>query len=516
MFKRILFVTLLIFCITLGQMEVVSNSYKYQNAAIFEQSAAPWLYALSQKYGTKITFANIPDAEINFIVDFKFDLLYLLGVWQKGEIGPNLDRNNPDILEDCHKLMDNCNPKVDIIGSPFSIVEFVVAEEFGGNEGLAVLRQQLKRHGVGLMLDYVPNHTALDSPNVEACPECYIRCPEGWDCDPEVYYKNGIAFGSSGKGDHWRDVAQLNYWEPKTMHYSINNMLAAASMCDALRVDMAMVVMNDNFENSWKPQLDAWGYSRPTQEFWSYAIKQVKAKFGTYIIGEQYWHSEGPLQNLGFDALYDKENLLDDLKSLNVRSVSSYVGWRKRWMVHMVKFLGNHDEPTIWEEFHHNFQISKAAGMIAFTLPGPRFFWAGQMTGQKTRLKVQFLRRHLNPVDSDLFGFYQRLANVYAHPTLNQDPEYWTWIPTSNNNVVAWVWSSKVTKKNVLVVVNYSGNDNQWESIKLDYKPDHAGGAAVEFKELISGTTYSRNIDDLRSTGLHVGLSKWTGQIFEF
>jgi glycosidase len=40
---------------------------------------------------------------------------------------------------------------------------------------LARLRERLRARGLGLMLDFVPNHTALDHPWVEHHPEYYWR-----------------------------------------------------------------------------------------------------------------------------------------------------------------------------------------------------------------------------------------------------------------------------------------------------------------------------------------------------
>ena len=43
-----------------------------------------------------------------------------------------------------------------------SIAEYEVAPALGGDAGLAQFRRQLARAGLGLVLDFVPNHTATD------------------------------------------------------------------------------------------------------------------------------------------------------------------------------------------------------------------------------------------------------------------------------------------------------------------------------------------------------------------
>lgn len=78
-------------------------------------------------------------------------------------------------------------------------------------------------------------------------------------------------------------------------------------MSDGMRCDMAMVILNDLYYNKWKPQLDDWGYVRPSKEFWSEAISEAKAKYPDLIfLAEVYWGKEQDLMNLGFDYVYEK------------------------------------------------------------------------------------------------------------------------------------------------------------------------------------------------------------------
>ncbi len=48
----------------------------------------------------------------------------------------------------------------------------------GGDAALARLRERLRERGLRLMLDFVPNHTALDHPWVEEHPEYYVAGTE--------------------------------------------------------------------------------------------------------------------------------------------------------------------------------------------------------------------------------------------------------------------------------------------------------------------------------------------------
>ena len=60
--------------------------------------------------------------------------------------------------------------EADIVGSPFAIVGYDVHRDFGGDPALARLRDRLRRRKLRLLVDFVPNHVALDHPWVDAIP----------------------------------------------------------------------------------------------------------------------------------------------------------------------------------------------------------------------------------------------------------------------------------------------------------------------------------------------------------
>lgn len=65
----------------------------------------------------------------------------------------------------------------DIIGSPYAISEFVCNPELGSDQDILALKKKLNSLGLKLMLDFVPNHSAVDSPYTSSHPEYYIRAP---------------------------------------------------------------------------------------------------------------------------------------------------------------------------------------------------------------------------------------------------------------------------------------------------------------------------------------------------
>ena len=59
----------------------------------------------------------------------------------------------------------------DVVGSPYCIRNYTVDPRLGGPDGLQSAREALARRGVGLILDFVPNHVAPDHPWTSTHPE---------------------------------------------------------------------------------------------------------------------------------------------------------------------------------------------------------------------------------------------------------------------------------------------------------------------------------------------------------
>ena len=91
----------------------------------------------------------------------------------------------------------------------------------------------------------------------------------------------------------------------------------------------------------------------------------------------------------------------------------------------------------------------------------------------------------------------------------------WTNLQVSGSEswrLVAWSWAHKETGEKRLVVVNYS-TELAGGSVVV---PDVSGSGTVTINELISGATYSRNAEEMRSTGLNVVINAYSGQIFSY
>jgi glycosidase len=163
------------------------------------------------------------------------------------------------------------------------------------------LRERLRKRGLRLMLDFVPNHTGLDHSWVEEHPEYYIR---GTDPDlaraPMNYTwvkRSGgdllLAHGRDPYFAGWPDTLQLNYGNPATQEAMIAELVKIAGQCDGVRCDMAMLVLPEVFQRTW---------GIAARLFWPEATRRVREKApGFCFMAEVYWDMEWAMQQQGFD-----------------------------------------------------------------------------------------------------------------------------------------------------------------------------------------------------------------------
>ena len=244
---------------------------------LYEISTRPWLYELSQKYGKSITkLKDIPTKEFDALQKKGIEIVWMMGVWKLGAYGLEFDRK-----QDYSSVLPGWTLD-DVIGSPYAITEYTCNPDIGTDDDLIWLRKEINKRGMKLMLDFVPNHSAIDAPTATSNPKLYMRAPSGTK-DPSRYTDSGLAYGKDPYFDPWRDVIQWNYWEYETRKFMKDNLLTVLKYADAVRCDMAHLMLNDFFVKTWKSELDSWGYQRPSDEFWAYAFNEVKKKYPNAI-----------------------------------------------------------------------------------------------------------------------------------------------------------------------------------------------------------------------------------------
>jgi glycosidase len=337
-----------------------------------------------------------------------FDWVWFLSVWQTGLAGQRISRSNPEWRREFEETLPDLHDE-DIPGSGFAITGYTVHQDLGGNAALARLRERLRKRGLRLLLDFVPNHTGLDHPWVEDHPDYFVagseldraRAPQNYIW---VKRRKGdllLALGRDPYFPGWPDALQLNYGNPATQEAMIGELLKIADQCDGVRCDMAMLVLPEVFERTW---------GIASQPFWPKATKRVRARVpGFCFMAEVYWDLEWTLQQQGFDYTYDKR-LYDRLRDRHARPVREHLLAGLDYQDRMARFLENHDEPRAAAAFPAG--VHEAAAVLTFLSPGLRFFHQGQFEGRMKRISPHLGRGPVEPIDEKRKQFYDRLLAV--------------------------------------------------------------------------------------------------------
>jgi glycosidase len=208
--------------------------------SIYEINTWVWLDDLGRRRGAPTTLGTVPPEEWNAVADLAVDAVWLMGVWQRSPAGVEVARALPNLVREYRRALPDYTP-ADVVGSPYSVRDYVVDERLGGPEGLAAAREALARRGVRLLLDYVPNHVARDHPWVTAHPERLVGGSLGdlVHRPDEFFEANGrvIAFGRDPNYPPWTDTAQLNAFHPGLRQAAVDTLGAIAGQSDGVRCD---------------------------------------------------------------------------------------------------------------------------------------------------------------------------------------------------------------------------------------------------------------------------------------
>jgi hypothetical protein len=480
---------------------------------LYQINTRVWLTALSRRLGRTATLEDIPDTELDHLAEMGFDWIWFLSVWQTGPAGQRVSRTNLQWRSEFEETLPGLRDE-DIAGSGFAIAGYTVNEALGGDAALARLRERLRDRGLRLMLDFVPNHTALDHPWVEEHPEYYIaateldlaRAPQNYTWVRRHGGDRLLALGRDPYFPGWPDTLQLNYGNPATQDAMIAELRKIAGQCDGVRCDMAMLVLPDVFERTWGIRV---------QPFWPKAIPLVKQQAtGFLFMAEVYWDLEWTLQQQGFDYTYDKR-LYDRLCARHARPVREHFWAGRDYQDKLARFLENHDEPRAAAAFPA--EVHEASAVITYLSPGLRFFHQGQFQGRRKRVSPHLCRGPEEPVDQRLKSFYDRLLTLLKSPTLRDG--WWQLLACAaawegnwtSECIIPFAWEGRDGKL-VIVVVNYADNQSQCY-VRLPFAD--LGGRTWRFQDRLGSASFDRDGDGLQPQGLFLDLGKWSYHVFD-
>ena len=395
------------------------------------KSTYVWLEQLSRKYGRHVhKLDQIPDEELRLLADRGMTALWLIGLWERSVASQRIK---------------HLRGQGDAVASAYSLKEYNIAEDLGGNAAYINLRDRAARYGLRLASDMVPNHMGIDSPWVIEHPDWFVFRNEspypaytfnGPDLSPDSrveikiddhYYDQtdaAVAFrvryntsgetryiyhGNDGTTFAWNDTAQLDYSKAYVREQVMQAILHVARMFPIIRFDAAMVLAKRHVQRLWFP-LPGVGGSIPSRaenamsdeefnalmptEFWREVVDRVAVEVpGTLLLAEAFWLLEGYfVRTLGMHRVYNSAfmNMLRDEENAKYRSyLKKTIEFDPDILKRYVNFMSNPDERTTIDQFGSGDKCFGVATMLA-TLPGLPMFGHGQIEGYTERYGMEF------------------------------------------------------------------------------------------------------------------------------
>jgi hypothetical protein len=490
-------------------INVMPSSYP----SLYQINTRVTMTSLGKHLNRAATLDDIPDAELARLAELGFDWVWFLGVWQTGPAGRRISKRNPTWQREYLALLPDLQDE-DVCGSCFAVQRYQAHEDFGGEDALIRLRERVRGHGMRLMLDFVPNHTALDHPWVEDHPEFYVSGTEELlRREPRNYTRLEVekqswiaAHGRDPYFDGWPDTLQLNYAEPTLREAMARELETIAAMCDGVRCDMAMLVLPEVFERTWGLRVEP---------FWPDAISRVRAGHpGFLFMAEVYWDLEWRLQREGFDFTYDKR-LYDRLIAGDATPVRDHLRADLDYQNHMARFLENHDEPRAAAEFDP--AKHKAAAVVTFFSPGLRLLHQGQLQGWRHKIPVHLARGPEEETDLEIAAFYSQLLACLRREEVRAGD--WSLLECrpaweGNDSWLAMICFGWRTESGFLVAaVNYAPHESQ---CYVQLPLGQLVGAQWELDDLLGPERYLRDGETLFHQGLYLDLHPWRFNLFRF
>ncbi len=400
---------------------------------LIAKSTYVWLAQMSKQYGRRISrLDEIPDEELASLARRGLNSLWLIGVWERSRASRTIKQ-----------LCGNS----DAVASAYSLFDYSIAEDLGGEAAYINLRDRAYHHGVRLASDMVPNHMGIDSPWVIEHPEWFISRADtpypaysfnGPDLshdgrveikiedhyfeqtDAAVVFRRRdratgdtryVYHGNDGTSFPWNDTAQLDYLNPAVREQVIQTILHVARLFPVIRFDAAMTLAKRHFHRLWFPGPGAsgaipsraeYGMSQAEfdrcmpHEFWREVVDRVAAEVpGTLLLAEAFWLMEGYfVRTLGMHRVYNSAFMvmLRDEDNAKYRSViKNTLEFDPDIMKRYVNFMSNPDERTAIDQFGKGDKCFGVAALMA-TLPGLPMFGHGQIEGFTEKYGMEYYR----------------------------------------------------------------------------------------------------------------------------
>jgi len=405
--------------------------------AMVAKSTYVWLAQLSRTYGSEIRrLDEVPEAALSALRDDGFNALWLIGVWERSQASRNLKR---------------ARGQPDAGASAYSLFDYVVADDLGGEPALAALSGRAAAVGLRLASDMVPNHTGLDSSWMVEHPDWFVQLSEppypgyrftgpdlaaggpievrvedgyfdGTDAAVVFERKDGatgerryVYHGNDGTTMPWNDTAQLDYLRADVREAVMRTVEEVARRFPIIRFDAAMTLAKKHVQRLWHP-LPGEGGAVPSRarfamgqeeferrmprEFWRELVDRMAERApDTLLLAEAFWLLEGYfVRELGMHRVYNSafmHMLMREENGAYRRLLKSVLAFDPRVLQRYVNFMSNPDEETAREQFGTGDKYFGVATLLA-TLPGLPMFGHGQVEGLQEKYGMEYLAPKLD------------------------------------------------------------------------------------------------------------------------
>ena len=390
-----------------------------------------WLHQLSRKYRRSIyRLDQIPDEELDLLANWGFTGLWLIGVWERSLASKRIKEHLGD---------------PDAVASAYSLFDYQIASDLGGEEDYQNLKERAWRRGLRMASDMVPNHVGIDSRWVIEHPEWFISLdyspfpsyrfsgPDlSWHGEVGIYLEDhyfdrsdaAVVFkrvdrrsgnemylyhGNDGTRMPWNDTAQLNYLKEEVREAVTQTILHVAKKFPIIRFDAAMTLTKRHFQRLWFPEPGTGG-AIPTraehgknreefngfmpEEFWRQVVDRVAQEAPhTLLLAEAFWLLEGYfVRTLGMHRVYNSAfmNILKDEENAKYRSVmKNTLEFNPEVLKRFVNFMSNPDEETALSQFGKGDKYFGICTMMV-TMPGLPMFAHGQIEGFTEKYGMEY------------------------------------------------------------------------------------------------------------------------------
>ncbi|MCW7493747.1 alpha-amylase [Leptospira sp. 2 VSF19] len=342
------------------------------------------------------------------------DEIWLMGVWKNSPKSQSIARSMPQ-LQPGFQTVKYPLLAEDVYGSPYAIYSYTPDPLVSSKDNLTNVYKQIHEWNKKLILDFVPNHMAIDSPLIDSNPHLFLIANESVSEKNSFLHPNGYRYvhGRDPYFDGWTDTVQWDFSNPDVEQKHIQILKEIAKVSDGVRCDMAMLLIPDVFEKT---------HEKKSVYDWKRVIDTVRQDYPNFkFYAEAYWGTEDRLLGLGFDSTYDK-SIYDALKENRFYFVSQSL--KENAMKIKIRFLENHDEERAKHQFGEN---SHAYFSLLSFSECILLFHEGQNLGLNKKIPVQMIQTDPEQSNPTTEAFYNRALETISKrnsSSLSYQPNY--------------------------------------------------------------------------------------------